>query len=149
MTDVRSTKTRSSLARKMAAPGGRTVAEAIARAEKGLEGHRDEALRRAADHLDQLEIVCRERGEGSDVRTYELASAVLDTAGFFETGPLFTAAFSLCELSDRMLGRNEWDWPSVEVHLRAMRLILTTDCKPGTAADTILEGLAAVTRRYA
>lgn len=149
MTDVRSTKIKSSLARKMAAPGGRTVAEAIARAEKGLESHRDEALRRAADHLDQLESVARERGEGSDTRTYELASAILDTAGFFETGPLFTAAFSLCELSDRMLARSEWDWPSVEVHLRAMRLILATDCQTGETADVILDGLAAVTRRYA
>jgi len=149
VTDVRSNKIKSSLARKMAAPGGRTVAEAVARAEKGLEGHRDEALRRAADHLDQLEAISRDRGEGSEARTYELASAVLDTAGFFETGPLFTAAFSLCELSDRMLGRNEWDWPSVEVHLRAMRLILATDCRPGATADTILQGLAAVTRRYA
>ena len=67
--------------------------------------------------LGELEAVCAGRDEGAEARVYELASAFTDMAGFFDTGPLYAAAFSLCESSDRMIagevalarGR-QWGW---------------------------------------
>lgn len=149
MTDVRSSKIRSNLSRKMAQPGGRTIADAVARAESGVAGHQDDAMRRLAVQLDALEALGRDRPAGCETQVYDQAAAFLDMAGFFDTGPLYTAAFSLCELSDRMIAQGVWDWPSVAVHLRALRLILSTGCVTGTASDEVLKGLAAVARRYA
>jgi len=149
LTDVRSSKIRSNLSRKMAQPGGRTIAEALARADQGVEGHREAAMRKLGDHLEQLETISRQREPGCETLIYDRAAAFLDMAGFFETGPLYTAAFSLCQLSDRMTALGVWDWPSVEVHLRALRLILSSGCVTGAASDEVLNGLAAVARRYA
>jgi hypothetical protein len=148
VTEPRLSKIKSSLARKMAAPGGRTVAEAVSCAEAGLESHREEGMRALAITLAQLETVCALREPGSEPKVYERAAALLDMAGFFETGPLYAAAFSLCEVSDRMLAAGTWDWPSAAVHVRALRLILTDGCQDDESSRVILEGLATVARRW-
>ena len=38
----------------------------------------------------------------SEPQVYELASSLLDMAGFFDTGPLYDAGYSLCDVADRM-----------------------------------------------
>lgn len=149
MTETRLSKIKSSLARKMAAPGGRTVAEAISRADAGLESHREEGMRALAISLAGLETACLAREPGSEPHVYEQAAALLDMAGFFDTGPLYAAAFSLCEVSDRMIAAETWDWPSAAVHVRALRLILTDGCQEGESSRLILEGLAAIALRQA
>ena len=147
MTELRFSKIKSSLARKMAVPGGRTVAEAVKQAEAGLESHREEGMRALAISLARLETACVARAPGSEPQVYELAAALLDMAGFFDTGPLYAAAFSLCEISDRMIAAETWDWPSAAVHVRALRLILTDGCQEGESSRLILEGLAAIALR--
>lgn len=142
-------KTRSSLACKMAVPGGRTVAEALAAADLGLAGHRDEGMAQIGLILGRLEAACDGRDEAAQASVYDLAAALLDLAGFFETGPLFRAAFSLCDLSDRMITNADWAWPSITVHVHAMRLILTDDCKESASSILLLQGLAALSRHRA
>ena len=149
MTKPRTAKANSSLARKMAAPGGRTVADAVRRADAGLESHREDGMRALAITLAQLELACSERATGSEPKVYEQAAALLDMAGFFDTGPLYAAAFSLCEVSDGMLASGTWDWPSAAVHVRALRLILTEGCQDSDSSRLILEGLATVSVRWA
>lgn len=144
MTVVRNLSSKSGLASKMSRPGGRTMAEAVRAAEAGLEGHRDEGMRSLGLTLARLEAACAARDEGSEAQVYELASALADMAGFFDTGPLYSAAFSLCETSDRMIAGGCWRWPSAEVHVRAMRLILAAGCEHNEASRTLLEGLASV-----
>ena len=68
-------------------------------------------------------------------------------AGFFETGPLYKATFSLCDIADRMQTADTWDWPSSRGPCRAMRLIMTDDCRDSVTSATILQGLAAVAQR--
>ena len=148
MIQPRLTKIKSTLAKKMAAHGGLTVAEATSRAEAGLESHREAGMRALAITLGQLETACAMREPGSEPKVYELAAALLDMAGFFETGPLYAAAFSLCEVSDHMLAAQTWDWPSAAVHVRALRLILTDGCQDGESSRLVLEGLATVALRW-
>ncbi len=69
------------------------------------------------------------------------------TSRFFETGPLYDAAYSLCDVSDRMQAAGVWHWPSVEVHLDALALILSGDCGRTAATDNLLSGLRAIRDR--
>lgn len=147
MNNAKTFKYTTNLARKMASPGGRSVSEAIARAEGGLESHREAAMASLERILAGLEAACAARGTVIDAGLYDQAAALLDMAGFFDTGPLYRAAFSLCDVSDRMIERGVWDWPSIEVHVRALRLILGDGCRESEDARVLLEGLAAVSKR--
>lgn len=147
MTTVKITRSKSSLSRKMAVPGGRTVQEAIALAEKGLEGHREAGLASIASLLVQLEEATALRAPDSHSAIYSLAAELLDMAGFFETGPLYTATFSLCDIADRMQADGAWDWPSVAVHVGAMRLIISDGCQANATSEAVLDGLDAVRKR--
>ena len=147
MTANRNLRAKNTLASKMARPGGRTMAEAVRSAETGLESHREEGMRSLVLLLDRLDAACATRDKDAEARIYEYASAFADMAGFFNTGPLYVAAFSLCEASDRMTAGGCWRWPAVEVHVRAMRLILADGRETSEASRTLLEGLASVVAR--
>jgi len=147
VTDAKTFKYRSNLARKMSAPGGRSVADAVARADSGLDQHRAAAMAGLVDGVAALETSCVAQSPGSEKGVYDQAAALLDMAGFFDTGPLYKAAFSLCELADRMIEARTWSWPSIAVHVRALRLILADDCRQTEQAAQILEGLSTILRR--
>ena len=147
MTALRNGGGRSTLASKMARPGGRTVAEAVQAAEAGLDSHREEGMRSLAAILARLDTVCAAGEDGAGAQVYELASAFADMAGFFDTGPLYAAAFSLCEASDRMIADACWRWPTVEVHVRALRLMLADGGQQTEASRLLLDGLASVVAR--
>lgn len=146
MTDARTFKYRTNLARKMSAPGGRTVADAVIKAEAGVERHRAGAMASVHETLAALEAVVAARGEGGQ-GIYDLAASMLDMAGYFDTGPLHGAMFSLCELSSRMIEADRWEWPPVEVHVRALRVILDDDCRDSEGSRAVLEGLAMLVRK--
>lgn len=143
---MKNLKTKSSLACKLAVPGGRTVAEALAAAELGLASHRDKGMAQISLTLGLLEAAINARDEVAQDGLYGLAAALVDLAGFFETGPLFSAAYSLCDLSNRMTTNGTWLWPSIAVHVHAMRLILADDCQENAASTELLQGLAALSR---
>lgn len=123
------------------------MAEAARAAEVGLNSHREEGMRSLSAILARLEAACAGRHEGAEAEVYELASAFTDMAGFFDTGPLYAAAFSLCETSDRMIAGGCWQWPSVDVHVRAMRLILAAGCESTETSRVLLEGLTSIVVR--
>jgi hypothetical protein len=145
VTQTKTFRYKSSLASKMAVPGGKSVGDALRAAEGALETHRDAAMQSLDGILTDLDAVCARRARSE---VYERASALLDMAGFFDTGPLHPAVFSLCEISGGM-DETVWDWPSVEVHLRAIRVILAADCRPSENTRLLLEGLTAVRQRLA
>lgn len=144
MTTPRTFRVKSSLADQMSRPGGRTVASALSAAGVALDDQRNAAMRNLADTLGQIQAVAARRGEGDAARIYEGASTLLDIAGFFDTGPLYEAAYSLCEISDRMQAANRWHWPSVEVHIQTLTLILASGCCRTAASGALLDGLRAV-----
>ncbi len=145
MTGARLVKVRSALSRQLSRAGGRTVAEAERLAEAALQTHRTEVFGELGRLVAELEALCVTRGPDDEARAYQLASSVVDLAGFFETGPFYDAAYSLCELTDGARTGGLWSWDAVEVHVRTLRLLhmagLGTAC-PDAAA--LLDGLRQV-----
>lgn len=146
MSEARTFKIKSSLARQLQDPGGRQVRDLERQATAQLETHRDDTMAAVATTLDALEALCAEAAIDAGPRVYALASSIVDVAGYFDTGPLFDAAYSLCEISDRMIQAGTWHWPSVRVHAQALRLILANDCRAGRTSETLLAGLRSITR---
>ena len=143
MTEAKVFQYQSPLARKMAVPGGKSIDAALNAAEGALETHREAVMHALELILADLEAACARRaGEA----IYERAAALLDMAGFFDLGHLHPAMFSLCEISSHMADGG-WDWPSVEVHLRAIRMILANGCRQTDDATLLLEGLASIRER--
>lgn len=143
MTEAKIFKHRSSLAKKMAVPGGKAIDDALQAAEAALETHREAAMHTLSETMNRLDAA---RTARDHKQVYVQAAAMLDMAGFFDTGPLHPAVFSLCEISDQA-GDHIWDWPSVEVHLRAIKLILGDCCRSTESSQVLLEGLASVRLR--
>ena len=144
MTEARALKIKTSLSRQMAQPGGRSLAEIERRANERLDRHREDVMVTVAGTITELELIAAVAAPGSEPQVYQLASSLLDTAGFFDTGPLYDAGYSLCDVADRMQTNNAWSWPSVGVHVQAMRLILTAGCKTDATSDALLAGLRSV-----
>ena len=144
---IRNVKT--SLQRQMARPGGLSMAEAVARAEQGLEDQRGRTMPILQDKVDALNRLCARRAPDADGEVYALASALVDMAGFLEIPPFYAAAYSLCDAAHRMVAAGAWSWPEVEVHARALTLILANDCRGDEATDQMLAGLRAVAERAA
>jgi hypothetical protein len=149
VSEVRATKIKSSLAKQLARPGGRTIADAQRLAEAGLESHRADIIEDLGRLIGQLEDLCAAKSETGRDRVYVLAAALVDMAGFFDTGPLYAAGYSLCELSDRMRPPAPFSWPAVEVHVKALRLIHAGGCKAGAESDVLLQGLRSVLGAFA
>ncbi|MBU1345612.1 MAG: chemotaxis protein CheE [Alphaproteobacteria bacterium] len=144
MTQARTFKVKSSLAYKIKEPGGRLVRDAERMATEALNTHRDDVMANVATILDQLDVVCARKADDGGPQIYALAASMIDVAGFFDTGPLYDAAYSLCDISDRMIANDHWRWPAVQVHLQALRLILAGGCRTGRTSDMLLEGLRSV-----
>ena len=144
MTEARTLKIKTTLARQMAQPGGRTLADVERRANERLERHRDDVMTTIAGTITELETVAAAAAPGTEPQVYKLASSLLDTAGFFDTGPLYDAGYSLCDVADRMQTNGVWSWPTVAVHVQAMRLILTGGCQANATSDALLLGLRSV-----
>lgn len=144
MTEARTLKIKTTLARQMAQPGGRTVADVERRANERLDRHREDVMVTVGATITELEQVVAAAAPGSEPQVYKLASTLLATAGFFDTGPLYDAGYSLCDVADRMQASDAWSWPSVGVHVQAMRLILMGDCKVDATSDALLAGLRSI-----
>ena len=144
MTEARTLKIKTTLARQMAQPGGRTVADVERRANERLEMHRDDVMITVAATITELELVAAAAAPESEPQVYRLASSLLATAGFFDTGPLYDAGYSLCDVADRMQISGVWSWPTVAVHVQAMRLILTAGCQADATSEALLAGLRSV-----
>ncbi|HYE42322.1 MAG TPA: chemotaxis protein CheE [Caulobacteraceae bacterium] len=142
---------RHALAEQMRRPGGRTAAECLEKAQDALDTARDGAMQSIETLVGKLEAVARSRSADPSDEIYTLAHSVLDLAGFFETGPLYEVAYSLCELTDGLRVQGRWEWPAALVHIQALRLVLGAG--PGAADDpalrAMLAGLGSVTSRVA
>lgn len=139
-----SVKVVSSLSRKMAEPGGLTVADIERRSRERLQKHRVDAMRSVEQAVVDLERRVVTGAEQPDEAFYLTASQMLDVAGFFDTGPLYDAGYSLCELLDVMQTSGEWNGESVRVHVRALRMILNEGCQNTPQSASLLNGLKAL-----
>ena len=137
-------KVKSRLARQLQDRSGGLVVDLERQATAHLETHRDDVMATVAETLKTLEALCAEAPDDAGRQVYALASSIVDVAGYFDTGPLFEAAYSLCKVSDRMIQAEVWHWPSVRVHAQALTLIFAGGCRVDRTSDTLLAGLRSV-----
>lgn len=131
----------------MLEPGGRLVRDADRLAREALNTHREDVMATVAITLDALEAICTEAPDDAGPRVYALASSVTDLAGFFDTGLLFEATYSLCDVSDRMITAGIWRWPPIQVHVQALRMIFAGGCRADRTGEALLDGLRSVAMR--
>lgn len=139
-----SVKVVSSLSKKMAEPGGLTVADIERRSKERLLSHKADAMRSVEAAVAELELRIETGADHPDEAFYLTASKMLDVAGFFDTGPLYDAGYSLCELLDVMQSSGQWNGDSVRVHVRALRMILNSGCVTTPQSTSLLAGLKAL-----
>ena len=88
--------------------------------------------------------------DAADLATlYALSGEVLDIAGLFGLPELGQAAFSLCELLDRLKSKKAWNWPAVQVHLHGLLVLADPDKIPPEGRQSVVDGLRQVCQRVA
>lgn len=141
--NARATKVVSSLSSKMAQPGGLSIADIERRTNERLQGHKADAMKAIERSITELEYLSNEDLQDFD-GLYRAASAVLSVAGFFDTGPLYDAVYSLCDTIEGMKEREMWKNEAVHVHVSAIRLIMNSGCQTSPSSQKLMAGLKAV-----
>jgi len=134
-------------------PGGKTIAQALDDAQANLDELRGESLdllRAKLDEIQALGAKNQTNPKPDDLEAlYALSGEVLDIAGLFGLPELGQAAFSLCELLDRLKSRKAWNWPAVQVHLHGLLVLADIDKTPPEGRASVVEGLRQVCQRVA
>ncbi|HVY83742.1 MAG TPA: hypothetical protein VG943_01305 [Caulobacterales bacterium] len=128
-------------------PGGITVEQALQRADRAIEQHRDRATEALRENIAKLEAMVRERGAPNPDAVYALATFAVDIAGVYAP-PLCRASQSLCELVHRLKAVGKWDWAAVAVHVSSMRLLMDMGAGMEASVQSVLDGLGAVVAKY-
>ena len=134
------------------APGGPTVAEALANAAANLESIRPSCLAEMTALLEQAEARFGQMSESPDAAAvtglYGVAVGAIGGGEVSGTPGVDETLKSLSDLIDALRARDGFDRAAVAVHLQAWRLL--TSATPDEAArGEILSGLRAVVARYA
>ena len=141
-------KVQSRLSQQVAKPGGMTAGMATDRARRELAAQAGDAKISLGVSIGRLEAMCAAQTATVD-EIYAESSVVLDIAGMFDLRTLCDAAYSLCELTDRLRTRERQDWKAVGVHVGALRLIWGTDESAAAQLKSVVDGLWAITDRFA
>ncbi len=139
------------LAKMVKEPGGIKLNDALDQAGKNLDSIHEACMEAMDAELEELDRLCAEGGrKPSDEikkRIYDVGNDVIAVAGAFSLSELGQAAFSLCELVDRLRTRDKWNQAAVEVHLSAFRLLRQSE--PGADRSSVVLGLKGLTDRVA
>jgi len=134
-------------------PGGKTIAQALDDAQAGLDEMRGESLdvlRAKLEEIQNLGAKNQSNPKLADLEAlYALSSEVIDIAGLFGLPELGQAAFSLCELLDRLKSKKVWNWPAVQVHLHGLLVLADPDKTPPEGRASVVDGLRQVCQRVA
>ena len=150
MSAVKFTPGKNRLAKVMRLPGGTTVRSALKDVKRNLEMIRRDCIAEIDIKLGLIQQACaqgEERPSDADLdQLYRMSNDIVGMAGLFDMVELGEAAYSLCELVDRLKASDQWDWPAVEVHLSGLRLLRRA--KPGAPENQhVLAGLRKLTAR--
>jgi len=150
MTAVKFSPPKNYLAKSMRQPGGTTVRGALKDAKQNLDMIRAECIAEIDAKLGAINEQFGHAHEKPDDDAldefYRLSNGIVGIAGTFEMTELGDAAFSLCELIDRLKPAEQWDWPAVEIHLSGLRLLRRAT--PGAPENqAMLTGLRALAMR--
>lgn len=131
---------------------GLTKAAASAAAEENLAAIHDECLAEVDRNLDMLKRSAADPRTGEAVtiqrEIYAHANTIAGIAGCCGLAEMGEAAFSLCELVDRLIASGAWSGSAVTVHMDAMTLLRAQDGALAPAARrAMIEGLRSVAWR--
>ena len=132
-------------------PGGMKVVDALQRAADNLDSIRGECVAALDQRLDEIVRLHVQGGQKPEPAVedaiYQMANEIHGVAGVFGMAELGEAAFSLCDLVDRLRALGRWSSAAIEVHIAALRLFR----EPEVVGDRaqVLQGLRKVTDRYA
>ena len=131
-------------------PGGSKLADMLKRADENLESIRADCLNALDRHLDGIAQLRAEAGGEPSLAVkdsiYQLSGEIHGVAGVFGFEALGEAAFSLCELTDRLRRSGRWAQDAIDVHIGALRLLRHPESL-GDAA-VVLGGLRQVLERF-
>jgi hypothetical protein len=129
-------------------PGGKTVERALADGEAAVERFRPEVVDDIDARIARLETLSADPAPDGET-VYREALGVIDHAGLFGLGAVGRAAYSLCELVERMRARGFWDAPAVAVHVGSLKLLRGMADQDGSESEAVLNGLSAVLAKVA
>jgi hypothetical protein len=139
------------LAKLMAQPGGRSVADAVKAAEKrihNLRGYNLAALQPRLLRLTELAALGL-AGDGEDglEDIYGLADEIATLASLAGLEQMYEAAYRLCDLTEVFRTSGRTSWAAVEVYADSLRL-LSADPLDEAEARSILEALQRVSALF-
>jgi len=139
------------LREKILKSGGPRALEILAKADKLMIEMRESCL----ENVNKLinEIIkeygrANRKGDEDFLRLYTLCANIIDISAPVADLEIDRAAFYLCELVDRCGVRDQWDWPSVDVHIDALQLLRMEGVNlPASARMQIFVGLKKINDR--
>ena len=136
----------------MAAPGGFSAREAIRRSEAAVDTLREPCLAAIDAALTQIEqgfgAAAAERDQRDFEVLYVLATRIIDSSIAVRNSGLDDAARALCDLADLSGEIGRWDWPSVQVHIEALKMLRANgEAMTKDQRRAVIEGLMKVTRK--
>ena len=136
MTKARVFKVENRLAKLVGEPGGRTLIDALRSAEARVETVRERCLDSLGPKIERLQALAKSGREGCETDAagvYAIANEIFALAGLFDQPMLAEAALSLCELMANGDEGAPPNWPAVDVHVDAIRLLRVAGDDPSLA----------------
>jgi len=151
MATARFTVPKQRLAQQLKTPGGLPVAEAIEAAQNNLSELKPMCMGELHQLLEAAEKAFARLGaefEPAGVsELYQNAVRGIGLGDVCGAGSVDVALHSLCDLLDHLQTHQRYDAEAVGVHLRAWRLLISTELPP-EGAQAVLAGLNKVSAKY-
>ena len=127
MTVVRKFKIPNRLRAALFTGDGKRIDEAVADAEIGLASLAEACLAAVAESIARMDSEFGTQVAGRKTREmidlYRLSTSIIDACAPIEPKALADAARSLCDLLDHGMEAGRWDWPAVDIHIDALKLL--------------------------
>ena len=127
MTVVRKFKIPNRLRATLFSGGGKRIDEAVADADVGLATLAEACLAAVNESIARIESGFGSQVAGREARDmvdlYRLSASIIDACAPIEPKALADAARSLCDLLDNAMDAGRWDWPAVDIHIDALKLL--------------------------
>lgn len=142
------------IAEKLQQPGGKTVAQAVTDAQHGLEGLADACLGAVDEALTDIDRAYKALPDDFDLAAltdlYDSANGLIGIATVAGLMEMDRAAYSLCDLIDRMMAMGRPDKEPIAVHVQALHLLRSPAAliRGGGKVEEVVQGLVRVARKY-
>ena len=150
MSRVRFVKPQYKLSQQIDEPGGRTVQVAIQSAEEGvgtLKAACVAAVDKQLGELDQAFAVLPDTFDDAAMgKLYHCSTSLIGICSAADLKEMDKAAYSLCDLLDRMTASRRMERGAIAVHVQALHLLRRPPAS--LQLKEVLQGLARVRQKY-